>query len=289
MPKGEQEEAASPDGGYRKIVGRSGGSDTKEELSESRKYSLLAAWRSMRSRSDSRRGRRRWYKNPIIWIPLSLSVLTLIVSAIAAIISSADFRFQQRTRLTTLVQQLSEVRVKMAELTLEYGDRAPTLNIELGQPLTEEAFSLLREVRDVNSFEKTIIAQSFIETNQPDRAEPIAAEAEREADNLLEEVSAARVLANAYFNQGKHGEGRRAYSQALEYADKGVGVDSLIKLQHKIDTELNWISSELRIYNCLGAKERMRQLEFNLGSFPKAPAGFEARIRPARDLVNACS
>jgi hypothetical protein len=150
-----------------------------------------------------------------VWISVIALIVSLLTSLLATFTakhsSSADLQFQQRARLTTLIQQLSETREKIAELQLQYGARVPIPSVELRQPLIEEAIPLLGAV-GANSFQNMVIAESLNETNQPDRAESIAKDAESRAANRLEKVLAAQVLAVAYFNQGKFEEGRRAYS-----------------------------------------------------------------------------
>jgi hypothetical protein len=252
------------EGGKRQEGGREEGGDKKQE------------------------GDKRWHQQPTIWV----SVIALIVSLIASLLatltavrsSSANLQFQEQTRLTTLIQQLSEMRERIAELPLQYGDRAPIPSVELRQPLIEEA---LRDIAHANSFQKMVIAESLNETNQPDRAEPIAGEAESEARNLVEVVLAAQVHAVAYFNQGKAKDGRQAYSRALKIVDVTPrDVDPLVKTLYQLETEQFWISSELRINNCSGAKERLRDLELYSARFPRMLAGeSERRVQPTRALV----
>jgi hypothetical protein len=237
-------------------------------------------------------GGKKWYEEPLV--PVGISIIAIIASFISSIIAtnaaessnSTKLQFDEQTRLTTLIQQLSDTRERIAELALQYGDRAPIPSVELRQPIVEEAVGLIKRT-PASSFQKMVIAESLNETNQPDRAEPIAREAESQAQNLVDQVSAARVLAVAYFNQGKAVDGRRAYVRALRFVDITLtGVDPLIKTLYQLETEQFWISSELRINNCSGAKERLWDLEHHGEQFPKSLGGeAERRTQPTSALV----
>lgn len=277
-----EEEATSPDGDRRKVEDRPRDSNIKEELNE-----LLETLPPGDREVDSLQvkfTKQKWYQESTTWI----SILALIVSLVVLILGFVDFRFRQQERLTTLIQQLSEIRGKIVELQLEYDTKAPIPSVELRQPLIEEALELHRVVR-ANSFQKMIIAQSLNETNQPDRAQRIAEEAESLAKNRLERVLAAQVLGVTYFNQGNPPDGRRAYSRALAAADitdPAGSVDIFAKALYKLETEQVWISGELRIGNCSGAKERLLKLESYGREFPRMQADeFEKRVQPSRDIV----
>jgi hypothetical protein len=285
-----EEEAASSDGDCRKIEGCPGGSKNKEELSELRKTPSLRCEEGDVRQVELAKGRQKWHGGLTAWLPILISVVSLIVSLD---VFYHDRQSHEKERLTTLVQELVNVRERMSVLTLQYEEKAPNLSVELGQPLIEEAIPLLDVVHANSSFDKTVIAESLIENHQPGRAGLIAEKAELEAANLLEKVLAARWHAVAYFNQGNVNafeDGRRAYLRATKSVDAAVGVDSVIKGQYQLETEQFWIASELRIRNCPGTKEQMHRLEFYLGDVPKAQAGvFEKNAQRVRDVVaNNC-
>lgn len=235
--------------------------------------------------------RKKWYQEPSTWI----SIFAVIVSVFVFFVTVLDLRFEQQKQLNTVIQQLSEIREKIVENQAEYGDKAPTPSVALRQPLIEEAIKL-DDLVGANSFQRMIIAEALNETNQPDRAERIAEKAEKaepEASNRLEKILAAQVHAVAYFNQGKPKEGRLAYSRALKAVEIEVPADSVdifTKALYKLDTEQLWISSELRIDNCPGAKERLLKLESYGKDFPKSQAGeFKKRMELAREnLAKNC-
>jgi hypothetical protein len=95
------------------------------------------------------------------------------------------------------------------------------------------------------------------------------------------------VHAVSYFNQGDIEKGREAYLRALHAVNSAkIKTDILVRTLYQLETEQLWISSELRIGNCPGAKERLRNLEMHRGNFPRMLAGeSERRVKPTRDLV----
>jgi hypothetical protein len=270
-----------------KLKTRPGDSDIKEELNELRE-TLSLRGREVDSLqvelTNQRNLRKKWYQDPAILISTLISISALIVSFVVPIYamrtaknsSFDDLQFQKETQLTTVVLRLSEIREKIAEHQLEYDAKVPIPSVGSRTVLIEEAIKLSRLVSaDSFSFQRMIIAESLNDTNQPDRAGSIAEEAESAAKNRLEKILAAQMLAVAYFNQGKHEKGRQAYSRALaaaEVMDPAGSVDPLVKALYQLDTEQLWISSELRINNCHGAKERLLKLELNGALFPRSLA-----------------
>lgn len=231
---------------------------------------------------------KKWRQEPTARLTIIILIISAVVATFAAYTEYKNFQFEQQARLTALIQQLSEARGKIVELQLQYDTEAPIPSIGLRQSLIEEAIKPDSLVR-ASSFQKMIIAESLNDTNQPDQAERIAGEAESAANNRLERVLAAQVRAVAYFNQGNPVEGRRAYSRALaaaEVTEPTGKVDRLVKALYKLDTEQFWISSELRVNDCLRAKERLGMLEAYREDFPKALADeFERRVGPTRAIV----
>jgi tetratricopeptide (TPR) repeat protein len=269
----------------------------------------------VQERSDKKKGEGgKWYEKPLV-LPMGIGIISIIATAVTSLIAayavyygnSSKLEFDERARLTVLIQQLSETREKIAELALQYGDKAPIPSVELRQPIIEEAVKLL-ENANASPFQKMVLAESLNDTNQPYRAEPIASQAVKEAEaaaevetkaakseakaeakdkNLVDKVLAAQVLAVAYFNQGKVEDGRQAYRRALKYAENAITVDSLIRELYQLETEQFWISSELRINNCTRAKERLQALELHSGRFPESLRGeAEKRVQPTHDRVD---
>jgi hypothetical protein len=240
--------------------------------------------------------RNRWYQRPAVWISIIALVVSVATATLTAMSSSASLKLQEQTqltaqqaRLTALIQQFSEMKEKINELSLQYGDKAPASNgVELRQPLIEDAVALLKEVPTI-PFQKMVIAESLNENNQPDRAEHIARKAESDASEAKDPINkmlAARVLAVAYFNQGKIEYGRQAYARALDAVNFMSGVDRFIRAQYGLEIEQSWISGELRANNCSGAKERLRNLEHYSKDFPRMLAGeAERRVQPTRALI----
>lgn len=233
------------------------------------------------------KGHRKWYQEPTILVSALALAASLLATLMAQSSSSADREFERRARLTTLIQQISDARLRTAELEAQYGSRVPDPDIvQLGLPLAEEAAVLVGVVYS-KPFEKVVIADALVETNQPYRAEPIAEQAELEATSLLEKVITARARASSYFAQGKAEDGRRAYLRALEAVDTtDASVDSLIRTIYQFDTEERWALGELRINNCSGAKEHIEKLGFYADRSPKASADFfESRAQSLHDHV----
>lgn len=295
-----KEEAASPGGDYRKAEDHPGDSNTKKELNELREV-LSPRGREVDSlQVEFANLRKKWYQEPATLISTLISIFALIISFVVPIYamraeqrsSFDDLQSQRQAQLATVILQLSEIREKIAELQLKNDAKVPIPGVGSRLPLIEEAIRLDGLV-GANSFQNMIIAESLNDTNQPDRAGRIAEEAERIAKNRLEKILATQVLAIAYFNQGRHEDGRRAYSRALKAAeveDPAANVDILVRALYQLDTEQLWISSELRVSNCLGAKERLRKLELNGTLFPRSLADeSERRVGPTRaNLEKIC-
>lgn len=202
---------------------------------------------------ESAKKGRKWYQEPAIMI----SVLALAASVVATILSqvstASERSYQQRTRLTAVLQQIHNSQAKGEELALQYGDRAPVPTVTEVQLLAREAELLSNEV-SIEPFERIVIAEAHYYVNDLDTALRVALAAQADSKSPLDSVLAKRTIARIHFRQGNVNEARSAFGAAAEVpANPQSQLFGFVRSQYVFENSLNWAREELYSGNCIEA------------------------------------
>lgn len=190
---------------------------------------------------------RRWFQEPGALISIVAVVVSVLATLLGQLSTSTDRQIQERTRLTTVLQQLADDQQKRDAVTLQYGS-----------------------------------AQAYLNVNDLDKALTIASQADQQASSISDRTSAGRAIASILFNQGKYDEGRQTFQQTENVVvDEKSALAALVRSQNIFEIEMLWTGLELGTNHCSEAKNHLSTMERIVETYPSAGVAEQLKVQLA--------
>ena len=188
-----------------------------------------------------------FYRKPSTVIA-TLALVASIVSIFVTYKSSNDDRaIEMRGRLTTVMQIITDSHSKNAELRVQYGVRAPIVTDVDTRPAIDEGAYLADQLESTpykaSPAEKNILAEGYLDANDPDQAMKYA----------------ARLFGQGAFESAQVPQGEAAMTRSEQYVVNATDVDDQLKDITLWNHYLAWANLELRAGNCPAARLHANQ------------------------------
>ena len=238
-------------------------------------------------RARNSRARKAWYKEPASLLALLAVVVSIAATFVTSASADRDRQQRDRDRLADVVAQVNGIINENTRLTVEFGERAPTITSQQGplETLCLEAFDLINSVGGTTNQQLTIAEVYVNHVGDPRKGRIIAQRLVEEADDGGARIKGLRVIGTVEFQSVRDLEaGRRAYGDALRIFDEARYADELpvTKAGYNSYTELEWAWREWYAQECGPARDHLekgRSIWESIGSPPGA----------TNDMLNAYS
>ncbi|MGH8901317.1 MAG: hypothetical protein ACRDYA_06450 [Egibacteraceae bacterium] len=235
--------------------------------------------------------KKRWWGDPVAVVSALALVLSLFATAMTQYDKRQERQLEARNRLTSLVQQLTNISLQRQELLAQYGPgKAPVVTTEEVLLLASQAANLL-ESRQVSAAgaEYGLVAFALVNAGEFGRAKDLLSAARKLPQGLQEKVIVLRVVGIISFAENNIDEGRRAFEEAVNIFEQPQysGTAEVVKNDTNYATELRWANAELSAGECIAAGRHLDKTKEHHSRLPVNPQR-QVLLDDSYQQLNSC-